>query len=220
MQAIHSSIKYDRYLINSTYWIEVLHVCEVRSSVPPDSIYLSRQKCVVSYIIHLLVNAISLNVKWSVMFIYWCIHTFSWIQLSWDALLITEDRGSSVWWLSRFWWHSVLSLLAVPQTRRGCRFWRSCCFSLIAIKFSGANPVLAGIPLSNVLSESVKTGNFLQKYKKQKRSFNSAIVRYFPSIFAHMFLCRIRYQWLWPNCCKGNSFGDIKAINCEPWTIW
>ena len=45
--------------------------------------------------------------------------------------------------------------------------------------------------------------------------FNSAIVSNFPSIFAHMYLCGMHYQWFWLNLCKGNSFGDIKAINCD-----
>ena len=45
--------------------------------------------------------------------------------------------------------------------------------------------------------------------------FNSVIVRYFPSKFAHMHLYGIRYQWLWPNCCKSSSFGDTGAMICD-----
>ena len=51
--------------------------------------------------------------------------------------------------------------------------------------------------------------------------YNSAIIQYFSSKFAHMYLCGIHYQWLWPNCCKSNCFGDIDAMiwgnaSCRP----
>ena len=79
--------------------------------------------CRLFYIMHLS------NVKWSFMS-YRCSHKFSWIQSSWNALLTTEGRGSSLWRLSRFWWHNVLSFWqpAVQPTRWGCRFWQSFVF--------------------------------------------------------------------------------------------
>ena len=70
--------------------------------------------------------------------LYHRIHAFSWIQWSWNELVITEGRGSSLWRLSRPRWQSVLSFwqFAMPPTWWGCRIWRSCCFSLIAIQYA------------------------------------------------------------------------------------
>ena len=45
--------------------------------------------------------------------------------------------------------------------------------------------------------------------------FNSVTVCYFPSRFAHIYLCGINYQRLRPNCCKSNSFGDTDVINWD-----
>ena len=73
--------------------------------------------------------------------------------------------------------------------------------------FSGAKPALVGIPLTNVLGEN---RHFFLQIIFNLCPFNSAIVRCFPLICAHMHLCGIYYQWLWPNYCKCNSLGVIK----------
>ena len=78
--------------------------------------------------------------------------------------------------------------------------------------FSCAKSTPARILLTNALGEN-------RQFSLQNMfilcPFNSPIVRYYPSKFAHMCLGGIRYRWLWPNWCKGNSFGDIDAINWE-----
>ena len=61
------------------------------------------------------------------------------------------------------------------------------------------------IPLINAVGENRQ---FSLQIMLTSCHFNSAIVRYFPSTFANMNLRGINYQWLWPNCCIGKSFGD------------
>ena len=72
--------------------------------------------------------------------------------------------------------------------------------------FSGVNSTLAGIPLMIL----VKIGNF----------FSKTCLLY---ILSTPWLFGISCQYFhfaaysisdWPNCCKGKSFEDIKAINC------
>ena len=70
-------------------------------------------------------------------------------------------------------------------------------------------PTLAGIPLTNTLGENRQ---FSLQNMLTLCPFNSLIVWYFPSKFAHMHLCGIHYKLLWPNWWKSNSFGDIDAI--------
>ena len=66
-------------------------------------------------------------------------------------------------------------------------------------------------PLTNAFGEN---SQFSLQIMFTSRHFNSAIIRYFPK-FAHMYLCGIHYQWLWPSCCKFNSFGDIDTVNWD-----
>ena len=79
-------------------------------------------------------------------------------------------------------------------------------------QFSDAKSILAGIPLTNALGENRQ---FSLQIMFISCPFNSAIVWYVSSKFAHMYLCGIHYQRLWPNCCKCDSFGDIDAINWD-----
>ena len=46
---------------------------------------------------------------------------------------------------------------------------------------------------------------------------NAAIVWYLPSISAHMYLCIMRYPWLWPNCCKADIEVMINCYNAWRW---
>ena len=83
---------------------------------------------------------------------------------------------------------------------------------IVNFQFSVTNSVLAGMPLANVLGENMQ---FYLQNMFTLRPFNSAILLYFTSKFAHMHLCGIHYQSLWPNCCKTSSAWDIEAINCD-----
>ena len=77
-------------------------------------------------------------------------------------------------------------------------------------KFLGAKSALAEIPLTtNGLGENRQ---FSLQIMFISHPFSSAIARYFPLKFTHVYLCGLRYQWLWAYCCKCNSFGDIDAI--------
>ena len=78
--------------------------------------------------------------------------------------------------------------------------------------FSGAKTTLAGILLANTLGENRQ---FSLQIMFTSCHFNSVIVWYFPSKFAHMYLCGIHYQLLWSNCNKVNSFKDVDAINWD-----
>ena len=84
--------------------------------------------------------------------------------------------------------------------------------TLVEVIFSGVESALARIVITNALWENRQ---FSLQIMFILYPFNSAIVRYFPSKFASMHLCDIHYQWLWPNCCKCNSFGDIDAVNWD-----
>ena len=78
--------------------------------------------------------------------------------------------------------------------------------------FLSKNMALAGIQLTNALGENRQSA--LQNMFILCPS-NSVIGRNFPSIFPHIHLCGMHYQWLWSNFCTCNSFVDTKAINCD-----
>ena len=85
------------------------------------------------------------------------------------------------------------------------------------LQFSGAKSTMAGIPLTNTLGENRQ---FSLQIRFTSCPFNSGLIQYFLSKFAHMHLCGIHYQWLWLNCCKGNSFGHMDAINWDNACRW
>ena len=88
------------------------------------------------------------------------------------------------------------------------RFVQQCDLHFFCI-FSGPKLTPAGIPLPDALSENRQLSLQIMLISYP---FNLSIVWYFSWKFAHMYPCGIHYQWLWPNCCKSNCFGDTDAI--------
>ena len=78
--------------------------------------------------------------------------------------------------------------------------------------FSGAKSALAGNPLINAW--------WKQTHFFTNHAYFTPLLLSDHSVFLvenciYIYLCGIHYQWLWPNCCKCNSLGDIDAINWD-----
>ena len=129
----------------------------------------------------------------------------SWLRHSWKSLQnrLTRDKKSLFTVTHALFFISQNILISAPGR---------CSLILKALIFLGMNSSVVGIPLTNPLSENRQCS--LQNMFSLC-PFNSAIVWNFPSIFARMHLCAMHYQYLWLNFCKGNRFGDIKAVNCN-----
>ena len=78
-------------------------------------------------------------------------------------------------------------------------------------QFSVANLALAGIPLTNLLGESMPSRHYNMF---NLRLCNAANVRYSQFKIGHMHLCGMDYKYFSPHCCEWNSFGCTAAITC------
>ena len=78
------------------------------------------------------------------------------------------------------------------------------------VEFSGSNSVLAGIPLTNAHGENRQ---FSLQNMFYLCPFNSVVIQYFLSNFAHMHFCDMHHKWLGPNCCKCKTVSEILRQN-------
>ena len=78
------------------------------------------------------------------------------------------------------------------------------------VEFSGLNSVLAGIPLTNAHGENRQ---FSLQNMFYLCLFNSVVIQYFLSNFAHMHFCDMHHKWLGPNCCKCKTVSEILRQN-------